>query len=380
MVYQKNETKTLLVLNIHPPCMTEIEILLPRKNFDVAIRETFSNGITGIFGPSGSGKTSLLHAIAGLATPQSGFISIENRILFDSKAKTNIPIEKRNIGYVFQEGRLFPHMSIEKNLRFGMKAGKESIISFEKVVSLLNLTHILSSKPSQVSGGERQRTALGRALLSSPDILLLDEPFSAVDAQLRNQILPYITAIQETTNIPILVISHEIADLLKMTNTLCIIKDGQCMGHGEYYDLLKIPTIADIIGTDTLLNTLTMKIQTINPESGLTILTHRNNDKMIRVGCEKSKLQYSAGDELRIFINADDIALSPTRIDNITIQNQLQGTVISVIDRGTIVLCIIDAGFKLVVEITSESQKRLEIEEGQEIWCLFKSVAIDVAG
>lgn len=240
--------------------MIEVDITLPRKNFNVVIHERFSDGITGIFGPSGSGKTSLLKAISGLALPKFGNISIGNRTIFNSEKKINLQVDKRNIGYVFQEGRLFPHMSVEKNLLYGMKKHTDRKVNFNEVVELLNLRHLLKSKPSQISGGERQRTALGRSLLSSPDLLLLDEPFSAVDARLRNQILPFIIKIQQKVEIPILVVSHDLSDLLKLTNTLCIIEEGRCKGHGEYYDLLKLESVSEIFGSDSTVNSVSTKV------------------------------------------------------------------------------------------------------------------------
>lgn len=300
--------------------MIDVNILLPRKNFDVVISETFSDGITGIFGPSGSGKTSLLHSVSGLAKPKFGHISIANRTVFDSDKKTNIPVEKRNIGYVFQEGRLFPHKNIEKNLLYGMKKDKGKVC-FDEVVELLNLKHLLKSRPSQISGGERQRTALGRSLLSSPDILLLDEPFSAVDTSLRNQILPFILKIQQKVQIPILVVSHDLPDLLKLTDTLCIIKDGKCLGHSVYYDLLKIKSVSEIFGSESIVNFLKMKVSQINPESGMTMLKWNNNERKVLVKCEKSKDNYTVGQDVNIFINADEITLANEKSTDVTIQN-----------------------------------------------------------
>ena len=360
--------------------MTEVDIVLPRKNFDITIKETFSEGITGIFGPSGSGKTSLLHAISGLARPVSGRISIEGNVLFDHINNTNVPVEKRNIGYVFQEGRLFPHMSVEKNLQYGVKKHKTSKIGFDEVVDLLNLKHLLNSKPSQISGGERQRTALGRSLLSSPDILLLDEPFSAVDMNLRSQILPFIMQIQRKVKIPILVVSHDLPDLLKLTNTLCIIKNGRCIGHGDYHHLLKNREVSQIFGNEAIVNSVEMTVIENTQKNGLTFLEYHDNNQRVIVKCEKSKELYKTGRKIKFFINADDIALSRRFMPDLTIQNQLEGTVTDLIERGTTLLCIINVGFKLVVEITAESQKRLKISEGSKVWCLFKSVAIDVLG
>jgi molybdate transport system ATP-binding protein len=358
--------------------MTEVDILLPRKSFDVKINELFSDGITGIFGPSGSGKTSLMHVISGLAKPVSGRISIDGNLLFDTDRKINVPIEKRNIGYVFQEGRLFPHMSVEKNLVYGAKKSNKSKIGFQEVVDLLNLKHLLNSKPSHISGGERQRTALGRSLLSSPDILLLDEPFSAVDMNLRSQILPFIMRIQQKVNIPILVVSHDLPDLLKLTNTLFVIKNGRCIGHGEYHDLLKNSEVSEIFGNEAIVNSVAINVAENTQENGLTWLEYQKHDKKVIIKCEKSKEHYETGRKIKLFINADDIALSRHFMPDITIQNQLEGTVTDLIERGPTLLCIVDVGFKLVVEITAESQKRLDILVGSKVWCLFKSVAIDV--
>ncbi len=360
--------------------MIEVNITLPRKNFKVTINENFSHGITGIFGPSGSGKTSLLHSISGLATPKSGRITIGDRVVFDSEKKINLPVNKRNIGYVFQEGRLFPHMTVEKNLLYGLKKSASKKVGFNEVVELLNLGHILKSKPSQISGGERQRTALGRSLLSSPDILLLDEPFSAVDMRLRNQILPFIIKIQQKVQVPILVVSHDLPDILKLTSTIFVIKQGNCIGHGEYYDLLKIKSISNILGTGDIVNSIDMTVLSTNPNNGLTILGWNTKHTEILISCEKSKANYKEGQKIKIFINADDIALSTEKSNTISIQNQVFGTISDIINKGATLLCIIDVGFKLVVEITSESQRRMGIYKGSSIWCLFKSVAIDVAG
>lgn len=219
--------------------MITAKIILKRSNFNISINETFHEGITGIFGPSGSGKTSIFNAIAGLARPERGFISIRERVVFDSEENINVAVHKRHIGYVFQSGRLFPHMNVEKNLIFGMNNRKAQLLNFEEVVAILKLEHVLKSKPAVISGGEYQRTALGRALLSSPDILLLDEPFSAVDTCLRNQIIPYLLKLQQRIHLPMLIVSHQLSALLSLTKRLCIIRDGKCIGHGEYPDLIQ---------------------------------------------------------------------------------------------------------------------------------------------
>lgn len=359
--------------------MTEVDIKLPRKNFDIEINASFTNGITGVFGESGSGKTSLMHSISGLTSPMSGNISINGNIVFNTKKRINMPVEKRNIGYVFQEGRLFPHMNVRENIMYGFKKHKHSKVSFNELIDMLNLKHLQHNKPSQISGGERQRTALGRTLMSSPDILLLDEPFSAVDMNLRKQILPFIIRIQKKTDIPMLIVSHDLPDLLKLTNTLFLIKQGKCIGHNKYYNLLKSPEACDTLGNTALVNAVEMQVAENTAKNGLTLLEFNSNNKKVLVKCERSKELYETGRRIKIFINADDIALSNTHLPGITMQNQIEGTVIDLIKRKASLLCIVDVGFTLVVEITTESQQRLNINKGNKVWCMFKSVAIDIA-
>jgi molybdate transport system ATP-binding protein len=359
--------------------MLSVNFKLKRKNFDIAINETFNYGITGIFGPSGSGKTSLMNAISGLAKPQKGEIKIGEHTLFNSAFKLNMPVERRNIGYVFQEGRLFPHMTVEQNLKYGMKKNSRNKLSFYEVVDLLNLADLLNSKPANISGGEKQRTAVGRSLLSSPELLLLDEPFSAMDMDLRSQIIPFLFKIQKRINIPILVVSHDMTDLLKLTSRLCIIKDGKCIGHDDYYNLLRQQEIRNIINTQSLVNSLKLKVNSVDSLDGLLTLSINDAKNTVKIICRHSYQSYKTGEELNVFIQPDDIALSKSRLENVTIQNQLEGKISDIYEYNNSMLCIVDIGLPLMVQITAESLKRMKINIGSKVWCLFKSVAIDIA-
>ncbi len=358
--------------------MISLNICLPRKNFDLTINEEFDNVITGIYGPSGAGKTSLLHVIAGLEKPQSGSVTINYRTVFDAELKINETVAERRIGYVFQEGRLFPHLSVEKNLLYGFKKSEDNLISYRDVVGLLNLGRLLKSKPSQISGGERQRTALGRALLSSPQVLLLDEPFSALDASLRNQILPFLYKIHQNVKIPILVVSHEISDLLKITDRLFLLKEGRCMGHGKYTDLLRAPALRQIIGTNVLVNTLEMRIEEADNTRGLVILSHQNLTKQLTAVYNREQQRCLPGSKVKLFIRSDDITLSNAYVEGISVGNQVQGELIEIINGSHVNICIVDVGVPLSIEITAESRKRMQLEVGKSIWCLFKSVAVDL--
>ena len=358
--------------------MLEVDFTLARKSFDLEIHEKFPRGITGIFGPSGSGKSSLLHTIAGLETPGTGHIAIDNKTLFDSKGRLNIAVEKRQIWYVFQEGRLFPHMTVEQNLKYGHNSNHKNGISFNAVVDLLELNSLLDQKPNLISGGERQRVALGRSILSSPQILLLDEPFSAVDIKLRNQIIPFINKIAGNIAIPILVVSHDLTDILKLTNRLCLIQDGKCLGHGDYYDLLKLDSFTGMISSSDLINAVDVIVKDVSEASGMVFLGHGEScENMIK--CALRPGLKKIGSSVKVFIHADHIALSANPLEQVSIQNQLKGVVIEMIPRGEKILCLIDVGFNLVADITADSRARLQIQKGSEIWCLFKSVAIEVS-
>lgn len=359
--------------------MITVDFVINRSKFDICIHETFHAGITGIFGPSGSGKTSILNAIAGLIVPQKGTVTIQGKKVYDSGTKINIPVHKRHIGYVFQSGRLFPHMSVEKNLRFGMNKNRPRIFGFDEVVKILKLENLLKCKPSAVSGGEYQRAALGRALLSSPDILLLDEPFSAVDVCLRSQIIPYLLTIQHRIKIPMLVVSHELSDLLKLTNRLCIINDGKCIGHDDYQNLINSRLVSYFFGTSSILNSIDVIVDYCDFSNGISILKTSDQKNDIRILCEKSRQQYSPGQKLKIFIKSQDIALSSHKLTGVSIQNQLEGSVVDIFDKDASSYCVVDTGFKLIVEITAESSSRLNIHIGSTVWCLFKSLSIDVA-
>ncbi|MBT8256969.1 MAG: molybdenum ABC transporter ATP-binding protein [Bacteroidia bacterium] len=359
--------------------MTEVNIKYIQPEFELVINERFSSGITGIFGPSGSGKTTLLKSIAGLIKPSEGNILVNDEVVFD-KDKTDLAPGKRKIGYVFQEGRLFPHMSVEKNLRYGMKNSSGQSIGFDEVVDLLDLRNILDRKPNRISGGERQRTALGRALLSNPDLLLLDEPFSAVDVMLRDQIIPFILNIRETTSIPIMVVSHDLPDLLKLTSTLFLIKNGRSIGHGNYYELLKNQEVSDFLGSNPLINAIDMQIKDISEEKEIMQLVKEVKGREVIIKCKTALKGKETGNSIRIFLHADHIALSSGPLEQVSIQNQLKGVVTDLIHRESSVLCMIDAGVKLAVEITSDSQERMKIKPGSNVCCLFKSVAIDIIG
>lgn len=181
--------------------------------------------VIGLFGASGSGKTSILHAIAGLNTPRSGLIKIQGQTWFDSNQKINLSTQKRHIGLVFQDAQLFPHKTVKQNLLFGLKHLSQQERHFEAdyIIELLKLEHLLERMPIKLSGGEKQRVALGRALLYSPKLLLLDEPLSALDAAHKAEIIPFFQKVKEEIKIPMIYVSHDIQEIKQLTETMWIL-------------------------------------------------------------------------------------------------------------------------------------------------------------
>jgi molybdate transport system ATP-binding protein len=197
--------------------------------FSIAAAFEMERGVTALFGPSGSGKTSLVSMIAGLLKPESGRIVLDEDVLFDSAKGVNVPPHRRRIGYVFQEGRLFPHMSVRANLDYGrrMSGLPASEAAFARVVELLGIAHLLDRRPGALSGGERQRIAIGRALLMQPRLLLLDEPLASLDARRKAEILPYLVRLRDEAKIPMIYVSHNAAEVVQIANTVVRLEDGK---------------------------------------------------------------------------------------------------------------------------------------------------------
>ena len=215
--------------------MIKIEAKLQRKHFNFDVSLQIDKRVTAIFGPSGSGKSTLLSLIAGITQPNSGRIFIDDECVFDSQLGINKPIHQRRVGLVFQDGRLFPHMSVEQNLNYAFKLNslQKQLIQPAEIMQLLALESLKKQQPHQLSGGEKQRVALGRALLSSPKLLMLDEPLASLDEKLKQQILPYLKLVADNINIPMLYVSHSMDEILQLTNDIIYIENGAIVSTNQ---------------------------------------------------------------------------------------------------------------------------------------------------
>ncbi len=350
-----------------------IDIKYRRGNFLLQVKDSIPDGIVGIFGPSGSGKSSLLKLLAGIEHPDEGEMMVRGHEFFNRPGKTNVPARKRKMGLVFQEGRLFPHMSIQKNLLYGYES--TSSINFKEVVALLEIDGLLDKRPDQCSGGEKQRVAIGRMLLSSPQVLMLDEPFSALDQRLRRNIIPYLIRIHEKYSLPIWVVSHDIGDLLMLTNQLMVLDHGRVLGSGNYLDLLFHPLAGPLLQQEEEINAVRLKAQSIDTINGLTAFYYYCDypSNYLVIDIDRQMLP---DDQLIFSIAPQSISLSLGRVDSISTRNQLQGVITSIKEMGKKVFCQVDVGFPLLVEITRGSMERMGLEAGTVVHCLIKSSSV----
>ena len=306
-----------------------------KGNFSLDLEVDFIKGITGIFGPSGSGKTTLMQLISGLESPQSGFIAIDDQVVLDTDESINIKSRKRRIGYVFQEGRLFPHMTVKKNLLFAESytEKEEVLVEFEELVDLLEIRDLLGKRPRSLSGGEKQRVAIGRALLSAPKLLLMDEPFSSLDVALRKQIIPYLIKINKKLGVPMLVVSHDLPDLLSLTQELFLLRNGRVEGHGNYFELIQSEKSLDLMRGAGLMNVIPFKVESHDIDNGLTNLVNRDASHDIHVSRELIQDCCKVGDELNVSLRPEDIAITLKEISDISIRNQLKGEIKKIIKK-----------------------------------------------
>ncbi len=214
--------------------MLSVDVEKKLGHFTLAIRFETERGATALFGPSGAGKTSLVSMIAGLLRPDRGRIALGDTVLFDSATRVNVPAHRRRIGYVFQEGRLFPHMSVGRNLDYGrwMNGIAPDPAERERIVELLNIGHLLDRRPGRLSGGERQRVAIGRALLTKPRLLLFDEPLASLDRARKQEILPYLARLRDEARVPMIYVSHQAEEIREVAQQVVRIERGQVTGVG----------------------------------------------------------------------------------------------------------------------------------------------------
>lgn len=357
----------------------EVDIHASLGAFSLQASGVAAERVTGLLGRSGSGKTSLLQAICGLITPDEGRIVLRDRVLFDRARRINVPAHRRGIGIVFQDSRLFPHRSVEGNLRYGQRRSAASpSVSFDDAVALLELGPLLQRRPTNLSGGEQRRVALGRALLSGPELLLLDEPLTGLDQRLKAQIVPLLRRVRDELNIPIIYVAHDVTDVLQMTSQALLMDGGAIVGSGLLRDLAQRTDSFQTVHDLGFANVLTCVVRERDESEGTTQVHVQVDAQTPAADFRLPRLVAEIGAIVRIAIRPQDIALSPAPLEQVSIRNQLPGRITALSDHDGKVLVEVDLGQRVLVEITRRARSELQLAVNGVVCCLIKSTAIDV--
>lgn len=355
--------------------MIDIDIEQRLGAFHLDVRFAAEAPIVGLFGRSGAGKSTVINAIAGITKPSRGSIRINDLFLFDSTKGIDLPPEQRRIGYVFQDALLFPHLDVESNLLYGqrLRSIDERFIESARVIELLGLGTLLRRKPKALSGGEKQRVAIGRALLAQPRILLMDEPLAALDVPRRGEILDYIERLRDELHIPIVYVSHSVPEITRLADTVVVLSEGKCLAVGDVDAVMGRLDLKPATGRYEAGSLIDTHVTAHDAEHQLTTLTFEGGELIV------PRLEASIGERVRARIRARDVSLSVQRPTAISILNILPGHV-TFIDEETgpvvdVQLAVGSATF--TARITRRSFQQLGIHSGQELYALVKAVSFD---
>jgi molybdate transport system ATP-binding protein len=351
----------------------EVDIRKRLGSFALDARFSGGEGVTALFGRSGTGKTTIVKAIAGLVRPDSGSIRIGDREFFNAARRIDVPAHRRRVGVVFQDGRLFPHLSVRENLLYGdARAPGEKRITLDAVTSVLGISSHLGRRPVALSGGERQRVAVGRALLSQPQLLLMDEPLVSLDEARKAEILPYFERLNSEFGIPILYVSHAVEEVMRLASDVVLLDEGRVAAEGSLAELtsrIDLPEAAEALGSGAIVEA---RVEGHEAPRGLTRLATALGPIVVPL------LERAPGSRLSIRIAARDVALALERPARISVQNIFEGTVAELRPvAGPIVrLRLSVGGGMLLSEVTADAVNRLDLKGGSRVVALVKSVAI----
>lgn len=345
------------------------------SGFALNVDFVINSKITSIFGASGSGKTTILAMIAGLKIPEEGRIVLNNRVLLDRRSNVNIPIHQRRIGVIFQDHLLFPHLNVENNLLYGFpgrRAPSSAHPDFQRVCEVLEIGHLLTRYPKTLSGGECQRVAIGRTLLSSPEALLMDEPLASLDDRLRDSILNYLDRIIEEWKIPAIFISHNQSLVQRFSSHTIVVDQGRVLSAG--LTSATIETYGPDIWKSPRGPMNWLKIDSFEERDGFAFAIVFG--QKIQLPCERD----SVSDNMYIQFSASEVVLSKEPLSNISSRNHLYGNVKRFVEQESHVLVGIDIGKIVWAKITLEAKQELNLELGGSIVLLIKTQALECVG
>jgi len=346
-------------------------------------------GFTIVFGASGAGKTTMLDCIAGLTDrngdrngrePDSGRIAIGDRVLFDATARIHLPVEKRNIGYVFQDLALFPHLTVEQNVEYGLShlPRAECTRRTDAILAAFRVPHLARTRPGNISGGEGQRIALARALVTDPVVLLLDEPLAALDVATKARIIDDLRAWNEAHRIPILYVTHSREEVFALGETVLVLDHGRILAQGTPHEVLSAPqqeTVAQLAGFENILDAT---VESLHADRGtMTCLLYQSESRESRqakpVAFETPLVRAEAGSTLRVGIRAGDILLAITPPVGLSARNIIAGRVVLLERRDVMISARVNCGVELEVHLTLAAREALQLESGKEVWLVIKT-------
>ena len=335
-------------------------------------------GVTALFGPSGAGKTTVLAVVAGLLRPQAGRVALDGTVLLDTGATIDVPAERRRCGVVFQEARLFPHLTVATNLRYGARRAGPGPDGpgFDEVVALLRIEPLLDRRPRTLSGGEKQRVALGRALLSRPRLLLMDEPLASLDAPRRAEIMPFLERLRDAARLPILYVTHALDEVDRLADTLVLMEAGRVVASGPVEALAARTDLPALTARRDAGAVLACIVNAHDPVRGLTRLTFAGGALLVPLRAE------AAGARLRLRVRARDVAVAIQAPAGISSHNVLPATLVAIDPLGPheTLLTLRIGPSTILARLTRDAVGRLGLVPGREVFALLKSTSFDHGG
>lgn len=344
--------------------------------FKLMTSASLEDEIVAVFGASGSGKTTLLDCISGLSSPDDGDIILNNKPLFSSANKVNVPPERRRIGYIFQDPLLFPHLTVNQNILYGFNLTPVSkrIIDLGGIVKLLELEPIMNRHPKGLSGGERQRVALARSLATSPSILLLDEPLASLHFSMRGRILRYLKDIHKHFSMPMIYVSHSISEVLAIADKVIVLDNGKQLGFDMPHKIL--------LGTEP---TKSMELEPLENLVNVTISEHRRSTGLTIAKSGEDVLalpiiETSLGTLITVAIKASDIIIATEPPQKLSARNILSGHITKIYYNASLVIVKVTNSREWLIEITPEAVQQLQLKQGQKVFMIMKSSSIRILG
>jgi molybdate transport system ATP-binding protein len=346
---------------------------VPAQEFVLEAEFEAKPGFTILFGPSGAGKTTVLDCVAGLAKPDSGRIAIGNRVLFDAPQGTDLAVAKRRIGYVFQSLALFPHLTVEKNVQYGLTHVPQSrrAARASSILQAFRIAHLAPRYPREISGGESQRAALARTLVTDPAVLLLDEPLAALDAATKSKIIDDLRQWNQTHRIPILYVTHSREEVFALGERVIVLDAGRIVAQGTPHEVIEAPqqeTVAQLVGFENIFDAV---VESVHPERGT--MTCRIAGDGGPVVLETPLVRGGVGSALRVGIRAGDILLATVPPVGLSARNVIPGRITSLDQRDVIVSARVKYRVEMEVHLTLAARDSLQLAPGREVWLVIKT-------